>query len=128
MNSSLETVPWQCKCQPGFEIKNDGGKPQCKVCEKGLKSSGVKCEKCSPGHVALAGKHYYIWTNNTLPKGFTAKCSGDCSIKVSITLWIHFLHFTVTTYIVPPWSQNKVSTKERCLLMGGVRPPTGRAC
>ena len=66
---------------------NNGGKLECKACEKGQKSSGLKCERCTPGYVALAGKHYYIWRNNTLPDGFTAKCAGDCSVKVGITLF-----------------------------------------
>jgi len=83
---SLKPERHQCRCQPGFELKNNGGKLECKACEKGLKSSGLKCEGCDPGQVALAGKHYYIWRNNTLPNGFTAKCAGDCSVKVGLIL------------------------------------------
>ena len=80
----LKPVKYQCKCQPGFEIIKDGDKFQCKRCEKGRKSGGVKCEGCEPGHVALPGKHYHIWRKGTLPEGFTANCTGDCSVKVCI--------------------------------------------
>ena len=86
-STSLKPEERPCKCQPGFELKNFGGSLECKACEKGLMSSGLKCERCPAGHVALAGKHYYIWRNSTLPEGFKAKCAGDCSVKVGLTLW-----------------------------------------
>ena len=77
----------QCRCQPGFEIDTSGAKPKCKKCEKGKYSTdGIKCNSCQAGHVALPGKHYYVWRNNTLPEGFTAQCAGDCSVKVSTVL------------------------------------------
>ena len=79
-----ETV--QCRCQPGYEISNKDNKPRCQRCEKSYYSSGVQCKKCNPGHVALPGKHFYVWRNNTLPEGFTAQCAGDCSVKVCTVL------------------------------------------
>lgn len=86
-STSLKPEERPCACQPGFELKNFGGSLECKACEKGLMSSGLECKRCPAGHVALAGKHYYIWRNNTLPEGFKAKCAGDCSVKVGLTLW-----------------------------------------
>ncbi|KAJ7337224.1 hypothetical protein OS493_010081 [Desmophyllum pertusum] len=44
---------YKCKCQPGFEINSVDGKLQCQACGKGLKSSGVTCEKCPAGQVLL---------------------------------------------------------------------------
>ena len=73
----------QCRCQPGFEIfQGKDGQIQCKPCSKGNFSTGVKCATCKAGHVALPGKHYFLWRNDTLPEGFSASCSGDCTIEV----------------------------------------------
>lgn len=63
-------------------MNGTGGKLQCKPCETGFKSRGVKCETCEAGHVALPGKHYSVWRKDKLPEGFTANCVGDCAVKV----------------------------------------------
>ena len=42
----------------------------------------MKCATCKVGHVAFLGKHYFLWRNDTLPEGFSASCSGDCTIEV----------------------------------------------
>ncbi|KAK3697538.1 hypothetical protein QZH41_019779, partial [Actinostola sp. cb2023] len=77
-----ENVP--CSCQPGQEYSPDvPAKSVCKPCAKGKHSKdGRNCTKCPSGHVALMGKHVYIWTKDDsgkLPEGFTAGCIGDCS-------------------------------------------------
>lgn len=97
-NPSLNPIPYQCKCEGGFEIVNGtGGKLQCKPCETGFKSRGVKCETCEAGHVALPGKHYSVWRKDTLPKGFTANCVGDCAVKSG---WIPSGHVIRTARVV----------------------------
>lgn len=95
---SHKPFQYQCKCQGGFEIVNGtGGKLQCKPCQTGFKSLGVKCENCEAGHVALPGKHYSIWRINTLPEGFTANCTGDCAVKGG---WIPSGHVIRTARVV----------------------------
>ena len=84
-HAKLKPQTVQCRCQPGFEIDTNGGKPQCNKCKEGQYSTaGIKCNTCQAGHVAFKGKHFYVWRNNTLPKSFTAQCAGDCSVKVSM--------------------------------------------
>ena len=91
---SSKTV--QCRCQPGFEIfQGKDGQIQCKPCSKGNFSTGVKCATCKTGHVALPGKHYFLWRSDTLPEGFSASCSGDCTIEVCQILRSCFKTLTI---------------------------------
>ncbi|KAK2552323.1 Endosome/lysosome-associated apoptosis and autophagy regulator family member 2 [Acropora cervicornis] len=81
-DSKLKPQLVQCRCQPGYEIVNSNGKKQCHLCDKGsFSTDGIKCARCEAGHVALRGKHFYVWRNNTLPHGFFTDCFGDCSVK-----------------------------------------------
>ena len=83
-DSKLKPQLVQCRCQPGYEIVNSNGKKQCHLCDKGsFSTDGIKCARCEAGHVALRGKHFYVWRNNTLPHGFFTDCFGDCSVKVT---------------------------------------------
>ncbi|XP_001629472.2 endosome/lysosome-associated apoptosis and autophagy regulator family member 2 [Nematostella vectensis] len=81
-NNDVTPVKKPCRCQPGYEIVSNGGKYMCQQCMNGLHSvDGIKCAECPPGQVALLGKHYYTWSEDSLPEGFSAGCAGDCAIK-----------------------------------------------
>ncbi|XP_068687640.1 endosome/lysosome-associated apoptosis and autophagy regulator family member 2-like isoform X1 [Montipora foliosa] len=81
--SKLKKKQIQCRCQPGYQIIQKDGKAQCKPCDqRSFSSDGVTCQACKAGFVALRGKHFYIWKNNTLSQeGFSPMCYGDCSVE-----------------------------------------------
>ena len=86
----------KCRCQPGFEIfQGKNGQIQCNACSKGKFSTGLKCATCKAGHVAFPGKHYFLWRSGTLPEGFSASCSGDCTIEVCQILRSSFKTLTI---------------------------------